>query len=154
MKPLKRHVISPIVFFLFAILGAQKIILPSILKGNIYLIVAWAFVSVAFLFLGICYYTPLFSKKWYRWLYLVASTVFFISITAEIVIIHQMSILKLLTIWHITFFVICMILLFTRKTLLRNKFLWVILMSFIPLAGSIYFLIWHNRQIKQNPGNQ
>ena len=149
MKPLERNIVWPIVFFIMALGGGQRI-MPLLKQENIYLIIAWTFVSVAFLFLGICYFTPLFSKKWYRWLYLIAGIAFLISIIAEWAVIDQMGIWKILKILHFSLFAVSLVLLFYFKTSLRNKFLWAILMFFIPFAGSIYFFI----RYKQKSENQ
>ena len=154
MKPLERNVALPISYFLIALFGAENVIIPTLNHGNIYFIIAFAFVSIVYLFLGICYFTPLFSKKWFRLLQLIAACIMFISIMAASIIIHQMGILKTITILHITFFIISsIILLFNCKTLIRNKFLWIIFMFLIPLAGCICFLIWRNQQFKQNTEN-
>jgi hypothetical protein len=61
---------------------------PSLLgydDVNSFLVIAWVFISAAFLFLGISYFTPLFSTGWPRLLLGLAGFVMLLTVVIEVI---------------------------------------------------------------------
>jgi len=157
MKPLERNFMMPISDFILVLLLVQKIILPPINHGNFYLNGTFAFLSVSFLFLGVCYFSPLYYKKWYRLLGIIVGFVLFISFNTEALMFYYQfgigwGLLHVLAFNHFLLFIPSLIILLTNyKIKVPNKLIWSIVMFFIPVAGSFYFLIWRMIQLEKSP---
>jgi len=76
MKPMKRHMVVPIVFLLLSFIMMMRIV-SFFLRGNDnnHLAIAWGLLSILFLFLFISYFTTNFLKRWFRWIGIIACCV-------------------------------------------------------------------------------
>ena len=85
---MERHVGWAFMYFAFALsMPVRAMTILRLEHGNIYLLIAFSFVSIVSIFLCVCYFTPLFSKKWIKWLSLIIGCVLLFSGIAEIILV-------------------------------------------------------------------
>ena len=151
MKPLERNFILPTTDFILVLWMALKIVLPPIKHGNIYLNISFTLLAVSLLLLGIFYFTPLFYKKWYRWFSIIMSVVLFFCLNTEVIMYYPIGFWTVLSFNHFILFIVCLTIILTNyKIQVNNKLLWIMLIFFIPIVGSMYFLIWCKCQIEKS----